>query len=66
MGIGPNSRKYNISSFYKNITFLENFLFTTSYLFKMKSLFANYTKIKNLNLNNIINELLSNDLLFVI
>ncbi len=28
----------------------------------MKSLFANYTKIKNLNLNNTKNELLSNDL----
>ena len=41
---------------------LENFLFTTTYLFKMKSLFANYTKIKNLNLNNNINKLLSNDL----
>ena len=41
---------------------LENFLFTTTYLFKIKSLFAKYTKIKNLNLNNNINELLSNDL----
>ena len=28
----------------------------------MKSLFANYSNIKNLNINNIINELLSNDL----
>ena len=59
----PKELIYSNSSLLKSHTYiLEQFLYTTVYLFQMKSIFANFTDLMEINIDNIVNESLSYDL----